>query len=237
MGIILEREGKTVSEATISACEELGVPRSDLDIEVIQEGSKGVWGIGSKKAKVRVMVKDDSLSEKGLKSKKALESILDHLVENYQVGIRENPDKINLDIKNTNDKGLLIGKRGDMIKALEYVVGKIASRTCEDGRDKRVSIDVDGYKKRKEDKVSRLVRETAKKVRKIKKPVSLDPMSASERRIAYITLKREGGVSYETKVENEEKRIIITPQSKSQQSRPQQSRPQQSKPMQSKKQG
>ena len=214
MGIVIEREGKTVTDAAISACEELGIPRSEIDIEVLEEGSKGVFGIGSRNAKIRVKVKNENLSEKGLRSKKALEEILNYLVPTFSVALREGPEKIRLDIKDTNDKGLLIGKRGEMIKSLEYVVGKISGRNCNDGRDKRVAIDVDGYKRRREDDISKLVKETAKKVRKIKKPVSLDPMSASDRRIAYITLKREGGVSYETKIEQDEKRIIITPLTK-----------------------
>ena len=211
MGIVLEKEGKTVSDATMSACEELGISRSEIGVEVLQKSSKGVLGIGSRNAKVRITVKDENLSEKGLKSKKALEAILGHLVPTYSIGIRENPDWIRLDIRDTNDKGLLIGKRGEMIKALEYIVGKISGRSSEDGREKRISIDVDGYKRRREDKISRLVKDTAKKVRKIQKPISLEPMSASERRMAYIALKREGGVGYETKVERDEKRIIITP--------------------------
>lgn len=211
MGIVLEKEGKTVSDATMSACEELGISRSEIDVEVLQKSSKGVLGIGSRNAKIRITVKDENLSEKGLKSKKALEAILGHLVPTYSIGIRENPDRIKLDIRDTNDKGLLIGKRGEMIKALEYIVGKISGRSSEDGREKRISIDVDGYKMRREDKISRLVKDTAKKVRKLQKPISLEPMSASERRMAYIALKREGGVGYETKVERDEKRIIITP--------------------------
>ncbi len=211
MAIILEKEGKTVSEATMSACEELGVSRSEIDVEVLQESSKGVFGIGSKNAKVRITVKNENLSEKGLKSKKALEDILGFLVPTYSIGIKENPDRIKLDIRDTNDKGLLIGKRGEMIKSLEFIVGKIAARSCEDGKDKRISIDVDGYKRRREDKITILIKDTARKVRKIKKPISLDPMSATERRMAYIALKREGGVGYETKVERDEKRIIITP--------------------------
>jgi len=211
MGIVLEKEGKTVSEATISACEELGVSRSEVEVEVLQESSRGVLGIGSKNAIVRVSVINDKLSEKGLKSKKALETILEYLVPTYSVGIRETADRIKLDIRDTNDKGLLIGKRGEMIKSLEYIVGKISGRACEDGREKRVNIDVDGYKRRREDKISKLIKDTASKVRKIKKPISLDPMTASERRMAYIALKREGGVSYETKEEKDQKRIIVTP--------------------------
>ncbi len=211
MGIILEKEGKTVSEATISACEELGVARNEVDVEVLQESSKGVLGIGGRNAIVRVSVKNEKLSEKGLKSKKALESILEYLVPTYSVGIRETADRIKLDIRDTNDKGLLIGKRGEMIKSLEYIVGKISGRACEDGREKRVNIDVDGYKRRREDKISKLIKDTASKVRKIKKPISLDSMTASERRMAYIALKRERGVSYETKEEKDQKRIIVTP--------------------------
>lgn len=213
MPIVIEKEGKTVSEATITACEDLGVPRSELEVEVLQEGSKGVLGIGAKNARVRITVKDESLSEKGLRSKKVLEGILNHLVPSYTVGIYENADKIKLDIKNTNDKGLLIGKKGEMIKAMEYIVGKVAARDCDDGKEKRVSIDVDGYKRKREDTISRVVKDTAKKVRKSRKPFTLNPMSASERRIAYITLKKESGVSYETKVDRHEKRIIITPSS------------------------
>jgi len=211
MAIVIEKEAKTVSEATISACEELGVSRSEVEVEVLQESSRGVLGIGSKNAIVRVSVINDKLSEKGLKSKKALETILEYLVPTYSVGIRETADRIKLDIRDTNDKGLLIGKRGEMIKSLEYIVGKISGRACEDGREKRVNIDVDGYKRRREDKISKLIKDTASKVRKIKKPISLDPMTASERRMAYIALKREGGVSYETKEEKDQKRIIVTP--------------------------
>ena len=212
MGIVLEKEGKTVSEATISACEELGVSRGEVDVEILQESSKGVLGIGSKNAIVRITVKNENLSKKGLRSKKALETILEYLIPTYSVGIRETADRIKLDIRDTNDKGLLIGKRGEMIKSLEYIVGKISGRTCEDGREKRINIDVDGYKRKREDKITRLIKDTAKKVRKIQKPISLDPMTASERRMAYIALKREGGVGYQTKVEQDQKRIIITPQ-------------------------
>lgn len=211
MAIVIKKEAKTSSEATISACEELGVSRSEVDVEVLQESSKGIFGIGGRNAKVRVTVKNEKLSEKGLKSKKALESLLEYLVPTSSVGIRETSDRIKLDIRDTNDKGLLIGKRGEMIKSLEFIVGKIAARSCEDGKEKRINIDVDGYKGRREDKISRLIKDTARKVRQIKKPISLDPMTASERRMAYIALKREGGVGYETKVEKDQKRIIITP--------------------------
>ena len=218
MPIVIEKEGKTSSEATISACEELGVARSDIEVEVLQEGSKGVLGIGEKPAKVRVTVKGDNLSEKGLKAKKTLEGLLEYLISSYSVGMSETSDRIKLEINLSDDKGLLIGKRGETLKALEYIVGKISSRNCESGREKKVLIDVDGYITKKEDTVSRRVIDAARRVKRTKKPYTLNRMPAHERRIAYITLKRERGVSYETVIDGDFKKIVITPYRKPKQS-------------------
>jgi len=212
MPIVIEKEGKTASEATIKACEELGIPRSDVEVEVLTEGSKGVLGIGEKKAKVRVTVKGDNLSEKGLKAKKSLESILAHLVESYSVSLRETPERIKLEINLTEDKGLLIGKRGETLKALEFLVGKISVVNTENGRNKRVSIDVDGYVSKKEHNISKRVSDVIRKVKKTKKTQILERMSAYERRIAYMTLKRDKGVTYETVVDGDHKKIEIKPQ-------------------------
>ncbi len=211
MPIVIEAEGKTVSEATIKACEELGVPRSEVEVEVLEEGSKGVLGIGEKKARVRVTVKESNLTEKGLRAKKTLENILRHLIDSYSVSLKETPDRIKLEISMTDDKGLLIGKKGETLKALEYIVGKIASIKCSSGQEKRVSIDVDGYVNKKERNISKTVLNAIRKVKRTKRPAVLDKMSAYERRIAYITLKREKGVTYETIAEGDRKKIKIKP--------------------------
>lgn len=212
MPVVIEREGKTVSEAIIRGCEDLGVTRNDIDVEVLEEGSKGVLGIGGKDARVRITVTRSDVTEKGLRAKKALQNILGYIVSSHSITLKETADKIKLDVKISDDKGLLIGRKGEMIKALEYITGKIAGRFCEDGREKRVLIDIDDYKRRREESISRMVRDTVKKVRKIGKPITLDPMSAFERRITYITLKQESGITYETKGSGEEKRIVINPQ-------------------------
>lgn len=211
MPVAIEKEAKTVSEAIISACEELGVSRDEVDVEVIEEGSKGVLGIGGKNAKVRVTVKRADISEKGLRAKKSFEQILGFFLSNYSVDLRETSDEIKLEIKSNEDKGLLIGKKGETLKAMEFIVGKIAGRFSENGREKRISIDVDGYKRRREESVAKMVKDAVKKVRTSGKPVTLDPMSASERKMVYTALKHEDGIRIETKAEGEEKRIIINP--------------------------
>lgn len=212
MPVVIEKAAKTVSEAIISACADLGVTRNDIEVEVLEEGSKGVLGIGGKEARIRITLRSSDISEKGLRAKKELENILQYLVSSHSITLRETPDKIKLDVKTNDDKGLLIGRKGEMIKALEYITGKIAGRSCEDGREKRVLIDIDDYKRRREESISRMVKDTVKKARKIGKPISLEPMSAFERRITYMTLKKESGITYETKGSGEEKRIIINPQ-------------------------
>lgn len=211
MPIVIEKEGKTASEATISACEELGVPRSDIEVEVLQEGSKGVLGIGEKLAKVRVTVKGDKISEKGLKAKKTLEELLVYLASTSSVSMKETTNRIKLEINLSDDKGLLIGRRGETLKSLEFLVGKISARNCESGREKKVHIDVDGYINKKQDTVSRKVIDTVKRVKRTKKSYTLDGMPPHERKIAYITLKKERGVSYETVVDGDSKKIVISP--------------------------
>jgi len=210
MAIEIEKEGKTVSEATISACEELGVPRSDVEVEVIQEGSKGVLGIGERLARVRVKVKSDGISEKGLKAKKALENILDYLVSTHSVTLMEKGDSIKLEINLSDDKGLLIGKHGDTLKSLEYLVGRIASKSSETGREKRVFVDVDGYISKKEESVNKRVSEAVRRVKRTKKKFYLDKMPANERRMAYMALKKERGITYETIIDGDFKKIVIS---------------------------
>lgn len=211
MPVVIEKEGKTVSEATISACEELGVSRDDVDVEVLQEGSKGVFGIGEKKARIRARVTKENVTEKGLRAKKNLKKILGFIVSPYSVALRETSDRIKLEVRLTRDKGLIIGRKGRMIRSMEYIVGKIAGRSSEGGRRKRVSIDVDDYKKRKEQSVEKRVKEAAKNVRQSGKPVTLESLSSYERKLAYNTLKKESGVSFETEKSGGEKRIIVTP--------------------------
>lgn len=211
MPVIIEKEAKTVSEAIISACEELGVSRDGIDVEVLEEGSKGVLGIGGKNARVRVTVKRADVTEKGLRAKKSFEQILGFFLSTYSVDLRETSDEIKLEIMSDEDKGLLIGRKGETLKAMEFIVGKIAGRFSENGREKRISIDVDGYKKRREESVAKMVKDVAKKVRMSGRPVTLDPMPASERKMVYIALKREDGIRVETRAEGEEKRIIINP--------------------------
>jgi|GEM_PF-273462 len=212
MSIVVEKEGKTVSEATLMACEELGLTRNDVDVEILEEGSRGVLGIGVRKARIRVTATSPELTEKGLKSKKALEDILDFFAESYRVELTETSDQIGLNISCGEEKGLVIGRRGENLGAMEYIVGKIANKITENGREKRVYIDVDGYKERREQVINKLARNAARRAKRTGKPVHLESMIAAERKMVYTILRRIPGVRTETKIaEDDLKTIVIIP--------------------------
>lgn len=183
------------------ACEELGVSKSEVEIEVIREDSKGVLGIGSKNAIVRVEVKSEGLSEKGLIAKRTLETILGFLFsEPQRVKVSETGDRIVLDLQAAGDKRHIIGKGGETVRALEYMVGKISSvKNTKDVRGKRVAINIDGYKDRKkETDVAKTVAEAAGKVRQSGKPQNLEGLSPYERRQAYDEIKKLKDLKFET---------------------------------------
>ena len=212
---VIEKEGKTISEAVMNACEELGVSKSEVEIEVIREDSRGLLGIGGRKAIVRVEVKSEGLSEKGVRAKRTLETILGFISASAgKVKISETEDRIALELPQTEDKRHLVGKGGEVIKALEYVVGRISSKNIQEGKTKRVAISVDGRRngRKRETDVARKVAEAARKARESGEPQTLERLSAYERKTAYVALKKISDVKYESiPVGGNSKKIVVSP--------------------------
>jgi spoIIIJ-associated protein len=177
----IEVEGKTVEEAIIKACEELQVPQERLNVEVISNGSSGMFGLmGVKKAKIlaRVIPAADEGESKGARAKAVLENILRRIDIEATVEIREESERIILDIKG-DGSGLLIGRRGQTLNALQYIINKIASRDTEDKR--QLIVDTESYRER------------------------------SDRRIVHLALKDDAGLSTKSKGEGVYRRVVITP--------------------------
>ena len=215
MANAIEKEGKTISEAVVNACEELGVSKDEVEIEVIREDSKGVLGIGSKNAIVRVEVKTGGLSEKAFRAKKTLETVLGFLFSTPQsVKAEETENRIILEVWPVKDKKFLIGKNGEVIKSLEYIVGKIASKNSDEGKSKRVAINIGGHdSKKKETDVPKKVAETVQKVKQSGNSHSIERLSSYERKMAYIELKKQENITYETvPSKGNSKKIVVSPQ-------------------------
>ena len=215
MANVIEKEGKTISEAVVNACEELGVSKDEVEIEVIREDSKGVLGIGSKNAIVRVEVKTGGLSEKAFWAKKTLETVLGFLFSTPQsVKAEETENRVILEVWPVKDKKFLIGKNGEVIKSLEYIVGKIASKNSNEGKSKRVAINIGGHDGRKKDTdVPKKVAETVQKVKESGNSHSIEQLSSYERKMAYIELKKQENITYETvPSKGNSKKIVVSPQ-------------------------
>lgn len=215
MANAIEKEGKTISEAVVNACEELGVSKDEVEIEVIREDSKGVLGIGSRNAIVRVEIKTGGLSEKAFRAKKTLEAVLGFLFSTPQsVKAEETENRIILEVWPVKDKKFLIGKNGEVIKSLEYIVGKIASKNSNEGKNKRVAINIGGHDgKKKETDVPKKVAETVQKVKQSGNSHSIERLSSYERKMAYIELKKQEDITYETvPSKGNSKKIVVSPQ-------------------------
>ncbi len=215
MATAIEKEGKTISEAVVNACEELGVSKDEVEIEVIREDSRGVLGIGSKNAIVRVEIKTGGLSEKAFRAKKTFETLLGFLFPAPQsVKAEETENRIILEVWPVKDKKFLIGRNGEVIKSLEYIVGKIASRNSTEGKNKRVAINIGGHDgKKKDTDVPRKVAETVQKVKESGNSHSIERLSSYERKMAYIELKKQEDIKYETvPSKGNSKKIVVSPQ-------------------------
>jgi spoIIIJ-associated protein len=205
----IEVEGKTVGEAITKACEELKVPKERLSVEVISDGSSGVFGLmGVKKAKILVNVIPANEERKSSKAKMVLEDILNRLRVEATVELKEDSDLIFLDIKG-DGSGLLIGRRGQTLNALQHIINKIASKDPQDKR--QVIVDTESYRERRKELLISLAKRLSEKAKKKGVPITTGPLDASDRRIIHLALKDDEGLSTKSKGEGVYRRVVITP--------------------------
>ena len=235
----VEASGKNVEEAIENALEELGAERDDVEVEVLSEGRHGVLGVGAEDARVRVWTIGDppddvsrettaaageeSEAEDGEGEPEEDEAelaaqMLDHLLQlmgiEADVSIRdaETPgDGLGmatavLDVEG-DDLGILIGRRGETLTALQYLLNLMAGRQF--GEHTFFTVDVEGYRRRRERTLTGLARRTADMVKRTGRPSSLEPMPANERRIIHIALSEDRQVMTESEGEGDERAITI----------------------------
>ena len=182
MAEYVEKEAKSVDEAIALALEELQAEKEDVDIEVLEEGTKAVIGLfGGKDAKVRVTRKVSALDLINAFLLKVTEAA--GIEASFQMSQKD--DVIDVKILG-DDVGALIGRHGDTLTALQYLANLIANR-AKDSHFK-VYIDIEDYKENRKAKLESIARHTAEKVMATKRATSMDPMSAYERKIVHSAL-------------------------------------------------
>jgi spoIIIJ-associated protein len=216
-----EFEGKNTEEAIQNASRELDLPVEEFNIDVIEPGSAGIFGlVGGKKAKIRVTVKsapepEAPEAEEGGDAKVAqevLQKILSLIPVDASVeGRQQEEGRINLTIKG-DQSGLLIGRKGKTLDALQFLVNKIVNKTLDKKVD--VVIDSEDYRRRREDSLTELARKMGDKVKRAGKAITTAPLNPHERRIVHLTLRDDPEVETRSRGEGILKRVVIVPKHK-----------------------
>lgn len=180
MGKMVEKTAKTVEEAVKEALIELNTTEENVNIEVVEEPTKGLLGIGSKPALVRVTLKENKKDQVN----EVLNSITRHLGLEIKsdIKVEEEAIKVNIDGENL---GLIIGHKGETLDALQLLTSVIVNKT---GDYKRIELDVQNYREKRYDTLVSLANKKANDVIKYGRNITLEPMTPYERRIIHTAL-------------------------------------------------
>ena len=210
-----EFEGKNLEETIEKALAELGKTREEVEVEVIGENT-GVktkfFGFSVKNTKIRVHYNQQELplSPIAQKGRDFINQILDDLELDGRVErVDEGESLIEYDIFSKNPK-IIIGRRGNLLEAIQSLAYMIANK--DEAHWKRIIVDVDGYRRKKEDKTREMIEDIAYNVRRSRKPYLTPLYSASERRIIHMVIQEIDGVSSESEGEGMYKRVWIRPE-------------------------
>ncbi len=207
MSYSIEKTGKTVQEAIAAALSELNLSENDVDIEVLDEGSKGIFGIiGSKVARIKASVKEEENNRCDIASD-FLCTILNNMEVEAEISVSEDEENIVVDV-NGDDIGIIIGRRGETMDALQYLTSLVVNKGYEDY--KRVILNVENYRQKREETLVKLANRLAEKVVKYKKPVTLEPMNPYERRIIHSSLQGHKYVETYSTGEEPKRKVVIT---------------------------
>ncbi len=204
----LEKTAKTVQDAIDIALEELDASIDDVEIDIIDEGTKGIFGIGGKYAKVQVRLKN-SQSEEGLFF---LQCIFDRMDVDVEIEMEEDDESILMRVTG-KDSGIIIGKRGETLDALQYLTNLVVNRRSDEY--KRVTVDIENYRQKREATLVRLADRLADRVIRYRRSVTLEPMNPYERRIIHATLQDNDYVETYSVGEDPNRKVVITLKQKS----------------------
>lgn len=201
---IIEMTGRTVEEAIKNALNELKVTEDKIEVEVLEEGSKGLFKlIGAKPARIRVKVKRDYIFE----AKNFLREVLNTMNIKAEIRVKEEDDTIKISLTGP-DMGILIGYRGETLDALQYLVSLVVNKGHETAY-KRVVLDTENYRSKREETLKRLAGKVASTVRRTGKLVKLEPMNPYERRIIHSALQDDRYVQTFSEGEEPYRRVVI----------------------------
>lgn len=201
----IEISAKNVDDAITQATVQLGITSDQLEYEVLDKGSTGFLGIGSKNAVIKARKKfsiDENVVE-------FLSSIFDAMKMEVEilVAVNEEEHVIEVELKG-DDMGILIGKRGQTLDSLQYLTNLVINKHSDEYY--KVKIDTEDYRKRRKETLENLAKNIAYKVKRTKRPVSLEPMNPFERRIIHSALQNDRYVTTHSEGDEPYRHVVVT---------------------------
>ena len=228
-----EREfsGKNVEEAIEKGLKELALSRDDVEVKILNEGKAGLFGLmGASPAKIKLIVKSLKALEtekkgevagekpRGIdyisaqkRAKEELDEILKLMGIEAEVDSSLEGGKVVADIKSENG-AILIGKNGQTLNALQLIVNIIVNR--EEKTRTKVIVDSESYRERREKALVKMAREAADEVKREGRPLELEPMNSTERRVIHLALKDDKDVETTSEGEGSYRRVVVSPKRK-----------------------
>lgn len=226
----IEVTGKTVDDAITEACQKLLVTSDKLDYEVVEKGTSGFLGFASKPAVIRAKKKEENdkaeaktILDGAVSSKKEststvtlqpasdpkefLDKVFKAMNMEVEVFVDSHENEMDIELKG-KEMGVLIGKRGQTLDSLQYLTSLVVNKGNADYI--RVKVDTENYRKRRKETLENLAKNLAYKVKRTKRPVTLEPMNPYERRVIHSVLQNDKYVSTHSEGEDPFRRVIIT---------------------------
>ncbi len=208
---VIEVEGRTVDDATKKAIAELGITDSSkINIEVIDEGKSGIFGFGvSRPAKIRLFY---NLDTKDIAD--AIRDVIENVFKRMEIDCRiadlkESELKVYIELESKNSSGLVIGRKGKTLEALQFMVNLIVNHKT--GSDKKIILDIESYRAKRERALRKMSKDIAFKVIKSGKPWTLEPMNPFERRLIHLTLQNDTRVTTKSEGQGIYRKVTIMP--------------------------
>ncbi|MCR5655491.1 MAG: protein jag [Lachnospiraceae bacterium] len=203
-----EYTAKSVDDAITDACQALSVTSDRLEYEVVQEANAGFLGLNSKPAVIKARIKEDAQTV-DMKAKSFLEEVFNAMGMTVVIETKYDDIESTMDVNlSGDDMGVLIGKRGQTLDSLQYLVSLVVNK----GEEKyiRVKVDTENYRERRKETLENLAKNIAGKVKRTRRPVSLEPMNPYERRIIHSALQNDKFVTTHSEGEEPYRKVVVT---------------------------
>lgn len=201
----IEVTGKTVQDAITASLVKLGTTSDKIEYEVVDEGKTGFLGIGSRPAIIKVRKKfyvEDAIRE-------FLADVFKSMNLDVEIIINKDEESKVVDVELKGEEmGVLIGKRGQTLDSLQYLVNLVANKQSEEYV--KVKLDTEDYRKRRKETLENLAKNIAYKVKRTKRSVALEPMNPFERRVIHSALQNDKYVSTHSEGEEPFRHVVVT---------------------------